>query len=80
MSLATLRACLLGNLLTRRGFVRAGKGSRRAEKGFLRAVNRVTRVGRGFLTAGEGEGTTKTRESFLREGKGSDSTTPTNKL
>ena len=50
----TLGASLLGNLLTGKGFVRAGKGTIRAGKGFLRAVEGTIRAGDGFLRSGEG--------------------------
>ena len=66
--LGTLGASLLGNLLTGRGFARAGKATAREVKGFIRTGKGTTRTGRGLLRAGER--TIRAGERFLRAGKG----------
>ena len=52
MLLGTLGASLLGNLLTGKGFVRAGSGNNKG-KGFVRAGSGNNK-GKGFVRAGSG--------------------------
>ena len=53
MSLGTLGASLLGNLLTRKGFVRAGSGNNKG-KGVARAGCGNNNKGKGVVRAGYG--------------------------
>ena len=49
MFLGTLRASLLGNLLTGRGFLRVGQGTTRAAgEGIYRSGQGTTRAGQGI--------------------------------
>ena len=47
MLLGTLRASLLGNLLSGKGLARAGEGTTRAGKGLTRAGEGITCAGNG---------------------------------
>ena len=53
MLLGTLRASLLGNLLTGKGIVRAGAGNKK-EKGIVRAST-GNKKGKGIVRAGSGK-------------------------
>ena len=53
MLLGTLRASLLGNLLTGKGIVRAGSGNKKG-KGIVRAGS-GNKKGRGIVRAGTGK-------------------------
>ena len=65
MLLGTLRASLLGNLLTAKGILRAGIGNKKG-KGILRAGN-GNKKGKGILRAGNGN---KKGKGILRAGTG----------